>query len=330
MGIFRHKLTQATKRLSFVIAALVAMLLPTLTAIAAPGDYSWHKTPYQFQGDQMSWQSVASSADGTKLAAVGGGSIYTSTDSGTTWTEQTAAGSRSWGSIAMSSDGTKLAAGVDGGSIYLAEQEGPATVVSVALPSIPSTNQADMVADPVKGATLGITSSECYGLNSAGITTLSPSSVTAPANVTILGGIGYDVSCTVNGGSADATVALNAHYADTTKVRVYKTTATPNELVDVTDQVVIKNEVINGKMVTTISYTLQDGQDFDEDGLANGTIVDPLYIGVEANTPASPAGGSLASTGMNIAVAIAAAAGLVATAVIVLVAARRKVGLSRS
>lgn len=138
------------------------------------------------------------------------------------------------------------------------------------------------------------------------------------------------MSCVANGGNADATVALNAYYADTTKVRVYKTTTTPKELVDVTDQVVIKNEVINGKMVTTISYTLQDGQDFDEDELANGTIVDPLYIGVEANTPASPAGGGLASTGMNIVVAIATAAGLVAAAVIVLVAARRRVGLSRS
>ena len=293
---------------------------------------------------------LASELESSKLAAAevshsGSGSIYTSSDAGTTWTEQTGAGSRSWGSIAMSSDGSKLAAVVDGGSIYLAEQEGP-TTVSVALPSIPSTNQADMVADPVKGATLGITSSECYSLNNANITTLSPSSVTAPANVTILGGIGYDVSCVVNGGSADATVALNAYYTDTTKVHVYKTTTTPKELVDVTDQVVIRNEVIHGKMVTTISYTLQDGQDFDEDKLANGTIVDPLYIGVEANTPASPAtdveantpaspatgvaGGTLASTGMNIVVAIATAAGLVATAVIVLVAARRKVGLSRS
>ena len=138
------------------------------------------------------------------------------------------------------------------------------------------------------------------------------------------------MSCVANGGSADATVALNAYYADTTKVRVYKTTTTPKELVDVTNQVVIKNEVINGKMVTTISYTLQDGQDFDEDKLANGTIVDPLYIGVEANTPASPAGDSLASTGMNIVVAIATAAGLVAAAVIVLVVARRNVGPSKS
>ena len=33
------------------------------------------------------WQSVASSADGTRLVAVvNGGQIYTSTDSGATWT----------------------------------------------------------------------------------------------------------------------------------------------------------------------------------------------------------------------------------------------------
>jgi hypothetical protein len=42
-----------------------------------------------------------------KLAAVViGGSIYTSTDSGVTWGEQTAAGSRNWFSIASSSDGS--------------------------------------------------------------------------------------------------------------------------------------------------------------------------------------------------------------------------------
>ena len=40
MGIFRHMLSQATKRLSFVIAALAVALLPTFTAVAAPGDYS--------------------------------------------------------------------------------------------------------------------------------------------------------------------------------------------------------------------------------------------------------------------------------------------------
>ncbi|MCA9326253.1 hypothetical protein KC976_01460, partial [Candidatus Saccharibacteria bacterium] len=72
-----------------------------------------------------SWQSITSSADGTKLAAVvDGGSIYTSADSGATWTERTSAGSRNWASIASSTDGTKLAAVVDGGYIYTSADSG--------------------------------------------------------------------------------------------------------------------------------------------------------------------------------------------------------------
>ena len=51
-------------------------------------------------------------------AVVDPGHIYTSTDSGSNWTEQTSAGSRSWTGIASSSDGTKLAAIVNGGSIW--------------------------------------------------------------------------------------------------------------------------------------------------------------------------------------------------------------------
>ena len=56
--------------------------------------------------------------------AVNGGSIYTSTDSGATWTERTSAGSRDWQSITSSSDGTKLAAAEYGGSIYTPTDSG--------------------------------------------------------------------------------------------------------------------------------------------------------------------------------------------------------------
>lgn len=63
------------------------------------------------------WYSVASSADGTKLATVvSGGQIYTSADSGETWTAEES--NRKWLSIASSSDGTKLVAVVSGGQIY--------------------------------------------------------------------------------------------------------------------------------------------------------------------------------------------------------------------
>ena len=73
-------------------------------------------------GDIKYWRSIASSSDGTILATVESsmttGSIYTSGDSGATWTEAAAAGSRYWSSITSSSDGTKLASVAWGDHIY--------------------------------------------------------------------------------------------------------------------------------------------------------------------------------------------------------------------
>jgi len=63
------------------------------------------------------WRSVASSSDGAKLVAVVHiGQIYTSADSGVTWTAVATA--LNWTSVASSSDGDKLVAGVLGGQIY--------------------------------------------------------------------------------------------------------------------------------------------------------------------------------------------------------------------
>jgi photosystem II stability/assembly factor-like uncharacterized protein len=82
------------------------------------------------------WASVASSSDGIKLVASVTmlsdpiipinipGYIYTSSDSGVTWTEQINSGSRRWTSVASSSDGTKLTASVNGGYIYTSSDSG--------------------------------------------------------------------------------------------------------------------------------------------------------------------------------------------------------------
>ena len=78
--------------------------------------------------------SVSSSSDGAKLvAAVYIGYIYTSTDSGVTWTAQTDAGSRVWWSVTSSSDGTKLVAVMSPGSIYTysSADTTPPTITSV-------------------------------------------------------------------------------------------------------------------------------------------------------------------------------------------------------
>lgn len=71
------------------------------------------------------WYSIASSADGSTLAAVvNGGHIYTSTDSGVTWTARMTDTDRIWRGITSSADGTKLAAVVSGGQIYTSTNSG--------------------------------------------------------------------------------------------------------------------------------------------------------------------------------------------------------------
>ena len=93
---------------------------------------TWSTSTIDAVGDHF-WSMSASSADGTKLvigesgAYIGhwaGGPIYTSTDSGATWTEQTGAGQHGWRSIASSADGTKLAAIDQGGYIYTSTDSG--------------------------------------------------------------------------------------------------------------------------------------------------------------------------------------------------------------
>jgi hypothetical protein len=83
--------------------------------------YNWTQT-----AASGNWESITSSSDGTKLAAVvSGGYIYTSTNSGASWTAQTASGIRNWTSITSSSDGTKLAAVVWGSDyIYTSTDSG--------------------------------------------------------------------------------------------------------------------------------------------------------------------------------------------------------------
>lgn len=103
---------------------IAAMVLLALFAFHIPSTFAgfiW--TQQTTTASIHNWRSIASSSDGTKLAAVSG-YIYTSADSGATWTANTTSGSRNWYSIASSADGTKLAAVVYGGYIYTSADSG--------------------------------------------------------------------------------------------------------------------------------------------------------------------------------------------------------------
>jgi len=96
----------------------LAMPSFVVNGISGEAGYQWP----QSCAPSTNWTSIASSADGVRLAAVvSGGAIYTSTNSGVTWT-QSSAPSTNWYSIASSADGTHLAAGASG--IYISTNSG--------------------------------------------------------------------------------------------------------------------------------------------------------------------------------------------------------------
>jgi len=92
-----------------------------VTAITGAAGSLWT----QSSAPIASWYSIASSADGTHLAAViFSGGIYTSTNSGLTWTQSSAPSTNLWSSITSSADGMRLAAGIRGGGIYTSTNSG--------------------------------------------------------------------------------------------------------------------------------------------------------------------------------------------------------------
>jgi hypothetical protein len=106
--------TTKTLKKPMKIRTINALVLLGLVAQSVIPDPALAQNWTQTGAPSQPWLSVATSADGSKLAAAVGvipatGFIYTSTNSGGSWT-QTSAPSESWQQIASSADGTKLVA----------------------------------------------------------------------------------------------------------------------------------------------------------------------------------------------------------------------------
>ena len=83
-------------------------------------------TSWTARDTKQDWAAVASSADGSKLAAaIASDEIVVSTDGGMTWnTGQSSTPSRSWRAIASSADGSKLVAAAYNSQIYTSTDSG--------------------------------------------------------------------------------------------------------------------------------------------------------------------------------------------------------------
>src|ERR1019366_8468666 len=120
-------------------------------------------TVWTQRGSIGNWISIASSADGTKLIAADNdgtthGYLYTSLDSGVTWTAQTSAGKRNWTSVAASSDGGTLMAADYGGLIYVWTIGGQVWTAQTSA----GTRNWTSVATSVRGADLIAVANEDY------------------------------------------------------------------------------------------------------------------------------------------------------------------------
>src|SRR5690242_11202749 len=97
-------------------------------AFCGPG-LCFAQTWTQTSAPSASWSCIASSADGSRLAAIatgGNGGVWTSADSGNTWTSNSIP-SANWVSIASSADGSRLAAAMgypSTGPIYISTNSG--------------------------------------------------------------------------------------------------------------------------------------------------------------------------------------------------------------
>ena len=128
-----------------IAANLFTVLCGMLVAHFARGQ-TWTLTS---ANTNLNWSSVASSADGTKLAATASG-ICLSTNSGAEWTTSSAP-VEAWSSIASSADGTRLIAA--DGSVYLSTNSG-ATWASLTTPPVGNPLPGNLVASSADGSKL--------------------------------------------------------------------------------------------------------------------------------------------------------------------------------
>lgn len=168
-----------------------------LSGVAATQAQTWIQTSAPI----TNWSAVASSADGTRLAAAAsgmeGGFIFVSTNSGVDWT-QTSAPNTNWGALASSADGQRLVATTWGGESIWTTTNGALTWtedsvkpygIGLVAAVASSADGAKLVASgssyiytsPDAGLTWTTTSPRNYGWNPASTVTSSADGITLAA-----------------------------------------------------------------------------------------------------------------------------------------------------
>lgn len=137
-----------------------------------------------------------------------------------------------------------------------------------------------------------------------------------PAGQGLLLGASFSLSCTSVGGDATITIDLGS-IRDKSKLRVYKLVGTT--LKDITADATITTSSVS----TSIAYSVVDGGNGDEDGIANSVIIDPVYVTSVLGTSTTDPTSTLSDTGSSIFLLAAGAFGAIIVGSVSLVAYKR-------
>ncbi len=144
------------------------------------------------------------------------------------------------------------------------------------------------IVDPVSGAYVSVQST--CSANSAVTAQALPASYGDPAFHYPAGLIGFTLDCSAAGSTATVTEYFYGVPAQNTMVlRKYDVTSHSYSTIPGSTVTAV---TIGGQAVTKITYHITDGGPFDQDGSANGTIVDPVGLAVPSvGTPNTGVGG---------------------------------------
>jgi hypothetical protein len=114
-----------------------------------------------------------------------------------------------------------------------------------------------------------------------------------------IGLFGFKLKCKNPGDSANVTIYLDKIY-DTNNWIYRKYDNNSGTYKDMSPAITYGTATVGGNTITTIKFTATDGNEYDEDGIANGEYLDPNGPSVVTNEESPQPESSLAQTGYNL------------------------------
>lgn len=273
-------------------AATISADGSTLAATAGGGGYIYVSTDggatwtAQTSASTPNWSALASSADGSKLAAAAyGGMVYTTTqqiEDGTLAAAEAAVAqaeaSKSPADIAAAQ--ARIAAVKD------ARKKAALQARLNAITSAPSITTPNQPTQPTNSTTIPQPHGGAVSLATAGkpcshIASAEPA--TAPAQYqgrVLRNSVRFTITCAGQtahtGYTTHVALTLSTRYRDPSRLTVLKLAKGGSVIEDITNRINFGTNPSGTR--TTIAYDVTDGGFGDEDGTANGTILDPIAI----------------------------------------------------